>query len=50
MKTMNNDVSTRHKTATKRKNEAKQVVLDKCCRDLATSVKKWWQKAIWGSL
>ena len=44
------DESQRHKTATQRKNEAKQVVLDQCCRDLAVSMKKWWQKAICGSL
>ena len=35
---MNDDV--RHKTATQRKNEAKQVVLAQCCRDLAASIKK----------
>ena len=41
----------RHKTATQRKNEAKKVILDKCCRDLAASIKKtWWQKAICGCL
>ena len=34
------DECQRHKTATQRKNEAKKVILDKCCRDLAASVKK----------
>ena len=46
---MKDDV--RHKTATQRKNEAKEVVvLDQCHRDLDASIKKWWQKVIWGSL
>ena len=37
---MKDDVSIRHKTATQRKTETKQVVLDQCCRDLAASMKK----------
>ena len=36
----------RYKTATQIKQEANQVVISQCCRDLAAAVKKWWQKAI----